>query len=446
MLLLLFAALFLVSGYETPEGGYLQPLWSFKTPYIRGEYETDIAFWKVTGATVIGDNFISLTPDEKSRTGQMWAKQPTAHPNWEVQLRFVIGKQGGIGADGMAFWFTKEMGVDGTALGSSARYEGLGIFFDTFDNGGRGSYPRVTAMMGDGEKEVEFRSNINAGACQSVSFRRADYDAHMSYKHPTIIAIRYENGVLSLKYDLNNMYDPHPHWQHCFEAHVALPVGYYYGISAATGGLSDHHDIVSFQTFSLHNNVPQNNNNFNEPARDQPRQATFEPDFENPVTQQQAPPTGDPAKVGTYIQEAHTRQAKFGQSLEAAFNSLAQKLNQVDKITTDALSTVTGSIAQMSTKLNAGKVSIDTLKQDLAKLTRVIETLAATIDSVETLGQAVVEATKSQEHANTKRKESYNQAFDSSSLGFWIFFILFQLFFLSSLLFWRKTAPKKRFP
>lgn len=41
-------------------------------------------------------------------------------------------------------------------------------------------------------------------------------------------------------------------WKQCFQvSEVKLPTGYYFGISATTGDLSDNHDILSIRLFEL---------------------------------------------------------------------------------------------------------------------------------------------------------------------------------------------------
>lgn len=71
-------------------------------------------------------------------------------------------------------------------------------------------------------------------------FRNVNFD--------TQISIRYENDVLTVSTDFEN----HGEWKKCFEVHgVELPTGYYFGISATTGDLSDNHDIYSFKFYDL---------------------------------------------------------------------------------------------------------------------------------------------------------------------------------------------------
>lgn len=54
--------------------------------------------------------------------------------------------------DGFALWLTKERATQGPVFGSTDKFEGLGIFFDTYKNNRPGvSFPYVMAMMGDGK-------------------------------------------------------------------------------------------------------------------------------------------------------------------------------------------------------------------------------------------------------------------------------------------------------
>ena len=68
-------------------------------------------------------------------------------PGWEILVGVVIGKVSpGPGADGLAIWYTKTPGSAGTffplhslifpgpAFGNTDKWDGLGIFLDTFNN------------------------------------------------------------------------------------------------------------------------------------------------------------------------------------------------------------------------------------------------------------------------------------------------------------------------
>ena len=77
------------------------------------------------------------------------------------------------------------------------------------------------------------------GGCE-VKFR--------NMQHETWMAIRYENDKLTVSHDLHNKRA----WAPCFSIDgVKLPTGYYFGLSATTGDLSDAHDVISIKTYEL---------------------------------------------------------------------------------------------------------------------------------------------------------------------------------------------------
>jgi len=60
--------------------------------------------------------------------------------------------------------------------------------------------------------------------------------------------LRYENDKLTVSHDLLNKRA----WAPCFSIEgVHLPTGYYFGMSATTGDLSDNHDLISVKTYEL---------------------------------------------------------------------------------------------------------------------------------------------------------------------------------------------------
>src|SRR3954451_4458254 len=71
----------------------------------------------------------------------------------KIEVEFKIHGNGNLHGDGMAMWLTKQRASPGPVFGSVDRFDGLGIFFDTYKNNRPGTvFPYVMAMVGDGTK------------------------------------------------------------------------------------------------------------------------------------------------------------------------------------------------------------------------------------------------------------------------------------------------------
>ncbi len=65
------------------------------------------------------------------------------------------------------------------------------------------------------------------------------------------MAVRYQNNRLTVSTDIKGENS----WAECFSIDdIHLPTHYYFGFSAATGELSDNHDIISVHTYQLDSN------------------------------------------------------------------------------------------------------------------------------------------------------------------------------------------------
>lgn len=77
---------------------------------------------------------------------------------------------------------------------------------------------------------------------------------------PTRARIEYYNNVLTLLFH-RGMTNNEQDFEMCFRAeNVNLPKNGHFGVSAATGGLADDHDVIHFLTTSLHSADPQTGN------------------------------------------------------------------------------------------------------------------------------------------------------------------------------------------
>lgn len=88
----------------------------------------------------------------------------------QIELTFKITGKGTLYGDGFAMWLTKQRATPGPVFGSTDRFEGLGIFFDTYKNNRPGTvFPYVMAMLGDGNTAYDSASDGKAGELAGCS-------------------------------------------------------------------------------------------------------------------------------------------------------------------------------------------------------------------------------------------------------------------------------------
>lgn len=216
-------------------------------PYLDSDMQS--RWFDFGGDTIVrADKYIRLTSDRPSQEGWIFSRVPLTATNWEIEVEFAIHGQGNLHGDGFAMWLTKQRASPGQVFGSVDRFEGLGIFFDTYKNNRPGTvFPYVMAMVGDGikpyDKANDGKDNEFMG-CSARGIRGASV--------PTKARLTYFQDK-SLKLELQ--YKADDQWELCFETNEPpmIPSVAYLGFSAETGELSDNHDIISVNTKNLYN-------------------------------------------------------------------------------------------------------------------------------------------------------------------------------------------------
>lgn len=230
---------------ETPHRKF-EYKYSFKPPYL-AQKDGTVPFWEYGGNSIASAENVRVAPSLKSQKGAIWSKLPVTFDWWEVDLVFRISGRSRIGADGLAFWYTTAQGAyNGTVFGSSDLWTGLGIFFDSFDNDNKHNNPYIMAVVNDGTKIFD---HANDGSTQQLAGCLRDF---RNKPFATRARIEYYKNTLTLMFH-NGMTNNDQDYEMCFRIdNVVLPKNGYFGISAATGGLADDHDILHFLTLSLY--------------------------------------------------------------------------------------------------------------------------------------------------------------------------------------------------
>jgi len=237
--------IYLTVGDAVQSGSYEVREHSLNRPYP-AVFSTARSYWHLVGNTIVTDRYIRLTADSQSKAGGLWNSIPVTYPDWETHIHFKVhgsGKE--LFGDGFAIWYVRDPQMIGPVFGYNDFFHGLAIFMDTYSNHNgphNHAHPYISAMINNGslhyDHDRDGTHTVIAG-CEAP-FRGRDTD--------TLVAIRYQNDRLTVSTDIEGKNV----WKECFSAaDVRLPTNYYFGFSAATGDLSDNHDIISVHTYQL---------------------------------------------------------------------------------------------------------------------------------------------------------------------------------------------------
>ncbi|CDR40872.1 CYFA0S05e05380g1_1 [Cyberlindnera fabianii] len=223
------------------------PHLSLHTPFFdEGLKSND---WELNGDVLVKNNeYVRLTMERKDQAGLIFSKNSFDDVGFEVDFRFSLhgsAKTNGLKGDGMAMFLTdKKLGL-GTVFGAEDKFNGLGLFFDTYRNARKGRvFPYITVMNGDGNTEYDKDHDGKAnelGGCTA----RGIFNTKQGYVDARLIHT-VEDGYLSLDYNVNG------NWVNCFSIKdVHIPEKRYLGFSAATGDLFENAHLLDVKTSKL---------------------------------------------------------------------------------------------------------------------------------------------------------------------------------------------------
>uniref|UniRef100_A0A9L0SJ91 Lectin, mannose binding 1 n=1 Tax=Equus caballus TaxID=9796 RepID=A0A9L0SJ91_HORSE len=145
--------------------------YSFKGPHLV-QSDGTVPFWAHAGNAIPSSDQIRITPSLKSQRGSVWTKTKAAFENWEVEVTFRVTGRGRIGADGLAIWYTENQGLEGPVFGSADMWNGVGVFFDSFDNDGKKNNPAIVIIGNNGQFHYDHQ---NDGANQALASCQRDF-------------------------------------------------------------------------------------------------------------------------------------------------------------------------------------------------------------------------------------------------------------------------------
>lgn len=218
---------------------------SFKGPYLVNS-KGDVPFWNHGGSCIPSDDQVRVCPSIKSRRGWIWTKSSFSAKHWMLDVSLRVTGRLKTGADGLAIWFTSSVGSEGLAFGNTEIWTGLGIVLDSFDNNGKHDNPKIMAVMNDGIQRFDHSGD---GLMQEVGSCMKDF---RNKPNPVKLRIVYLRGTLEV-WVHDGMSSLADDYQLCLKTETTtnIPLEGYFGVTAATGGLSDDHDVLQFITHRL---------------------------------------------------------------------------------------------------------------------------------------------------------------------------------------------------
>ncbi|KAK9455692.1 concanavalin A-like lectin/glucanase domain-containing protein [Dipodascopsis uninucleata] len=210
-------------------------------------------------AIIRTDKYIRLTTDRPSQAGWIFSRLPLTASSFQIEVEFEISGKGNLYGDGMALWLTKEReGESGAVFGAHDKFEGLGVFIDTYKNNRPGtSFPYIMAMVGDGSTKYTKENDgkdVELAGCSARGL-------HNPSIKPSKLRLTYIKDDF-LRLDIQ--YKDRSSWTNCFDVPAPnLPTISYLGFSAETGELSENHDLISVSVDSL---IPTSSNPNNKEA------------------------------------------------------------------------------------------------------------------------------------------------------------------------------------
>ncbi|EPY51270.1 lectin family glycoprotein receptor [Schizosaccharomyces cryophilus OY26] len=220
---------------------------SIKPPYINHGMRS--LWWEYGGSTIIDKkNGIFLTQDLQHQSGWLSTRLPTPTSSFEVLFQFRVSSESrNLFGDGMGLFLTEERAKTGPVFGFTDKFNGYGIFFDTYNNDRPGTvFPRVVVMKGDGKTSYDIDHDGKANeieGCSALHLHSTDY---------TLGKLKFDKNAKKLRLEL--AFDASSDFIKCFELDdVDMPATAFLSFSARTGELSENHEIHSITSRTITN-------------------------------------------------------------------------------------------------------------------------------------------------------------------------------------------------
>ncbi|ETV65723.1 hypothetical protein H257_17609 [Aphanomyces astaci] len=208
--------------------------------------------WIHGGSAEVKKNFIRLTSDRQDKKGYVWNSQLIGRDSFATVLTFRISGQGKKWfGDGIGLWLTSSQNyVFGDNHGFTSNFAGIGIIIDTFNNPDhKGGHKDVSVQINDGSKSLQTLNDETKVGCDAA-LRYHEESAAFSPAHSASrIKVKVIQQTLSIEVDEKSTGS----WKQCYETTLPFNADWLrtatLGVTAATGGVADNHDVLRLVSF-----------------------------------------------------------------------------------------------------------------------------------------------------------------------------------------------------
>lgn len=179
---------------------------------------------------ILSNKVVLTPPAPGNQRGAVWSEKVLQHSEWTVDIDFrATGPERGGG--NLQIWYAKNGLHDiGTAsVYTVGRFDGLALIIDQYASSG--GY--IRGFLNDGSTDYKNHHSVD-----SIAFGHCEY-SYRNLGRPSRIAIKQSKDSFRVQVDGNL----------CFESSkIKLPLGYNFGISAASAETPDSFEIFQFVT------------------------------------------------------------------------------------------------------------------------------------------------------------------------------------------------------
>lgn len=190
--------------------------------------------WHLTGnpspPEILSNKVILTPPAPGNQRGAIWSDQILEHSEWTVDVDFrTTGPERGGGK--IQIWYAKNglQDVGTSSVYTVGRFDGLVIIIDQY--AGSGGY--IRGFLNDGSKDYKNHHSVD-----SLAFGHCEY-SYRNLGRPSRLAIKHTRNTFRVQVD----------GALCFESSkIKLPLGYNFGITAASAETPDSFEVFQFVT------------------------------------------------------------------------------------------------------------------------------------------------------------------------------------------------------